>query len=204
MQIYHGSKKGKLKKLTVKHSKAESNGAIYFTEDYPVAVFYAGCPVRYWNTDNTGKLIILEQCEHGLEIMYKNKSCYVYSIDDSNLGEYELELHNKRKARKYFHDIDLTNAKVEHIPNVLEKLLQLEKENKIRILRWADYSEEEKQKIKQANLKILSVPQYMQVLYYDYREEYKILTKMFPETKIKPNKEKYKQALVWVEEQRKK
>lgn len=202
MEIYHGSKNGRLKKLKVERAKTESNGAVCFAEDYAVAVFYAGCPVRYWNTDATGKLIVREQCENGLEIMYKNQPCYVYAVDDKDLGEYKIETHNKRKERKYFHDVDLKNAKVEYIPDALDKLLELEKENKIIILRWIDYSEEEKQKIRQANLKILSVPQYMQMLYFDCREEYKILTKMFPETKIKPNKKAYKEALIWLKEQK--
>lgn len=200
MKIYHGSKNGKLKKLTTDYAKFESNGAVYLAESYEFAVFYAGCPIRYWGTDETGKLIIREQCEHGLEIMYKNKHCFVYAVDDGNLGEYEFEIHNRRRARKYFHDIDLTKAEKEYIPNVLEKLLQLEKENKIIIQHWENYSEEEKQKIKQANLKLLSNPYNMQIEYFDYPEEYKILVKMFPEAKIKPDKKKYKEALIWLEE----
>lgn len=200
MQIYHGSQNGKLKKLTTDHAKAGSNGAVYLAEDYEFAVFYAGCPLRCWTTDQTGKLIINEQCEHGLEILYKNKPCYVYAVDDSDLGEYALDIHNRRRARKYFHDVDLSKAEIEYIPDALEKLLQLEKENRIIIRHWENFSEEEKQKIKESNLKGIASPLAMQIEYFKYPEEYKLLIKLYPEAKIKPDKNKFKQALVWLKE----
>lgn len=203
MKVYHGSKNGKLKKLKTSHAKAGSKGVVYLAEDYAFAVFYGGCPIRYWHTDEMGKLIVREQCKNGLEIMYKNQPCYVYVVDDAELGEYEIEIHNRRRARKYFHDVNLSHAEVEYIPDVLEKLLQLEKEGKIIIWRWENYTEETKQAIKQSNLKLLNSPQLMQIEYFDYREEYEILIKMFPEAKIKPDKKKYKEALIWLKERNK-
>jgi len=176
MKFYHGSPNGNLKKLTM--DKA-NHGAIFLAEDYCFAVMYGGCSLRFWNTTEDGKLIIREVVENGLEILYKNKPCYVYSVDESKLKDYKRTEYNRRKTIEVTHDVELDE--VEYIPDVLEKIIQLEKEGRIVIWHWENYTEEEKQRERNNVMKFKSG---MQLEHDKFPEEYELLTKMYPELKL--------------------
>ena len=177
MKFYHGSPNGNLKKLTMEKA---NHGAIFLAEDYCFAVFYAGCPLRFWETTEDGKLIIRELAENGLEILYKNKSCYVYSVDESKLNDYKRTEYLRRKTIEVTHDVELNES--EFIPDALEKILQLEKENKIVIKRWKDLTDEQKTKEREKIVKKFTPA--MQIEYDKFPEEYVLITKMFPELKL--------------------
>lgn len=202
MKVYHGSRNGNLKALTTNYARRGTKNAIYLTENYEVAVFYAGCSLRFWKIDETGKLIVREQCQNGLDILYGKRPCYIYSLNIEEIGEYEIDVYHGRKSIRCFHDVDLTNAKLEYIPDALEKLLQLEREGKIIIWHWENYPESVKQRIKKEILSDFASPQAMQIEYFECPDEYDLLVKMYPESAIIPDREKYQEALIWLEKQK--
>jgi len=177
MKFYHGSPRGDLKKLTMENAK---HGAIYMAVDYCFAVFYAGCVLRFWDTDENGRLIICEKAENGLEILYKNKPCYVYSVDEKDVKDYKITEQNRRKAIETTHDVEL--SEVEYIPDALEKILQLEKDGKLLISRWKDLTEEQKEQTKGGLIKKFAPV--MQIEYDKFYDEYILLTTLFPELKL--------------------
>ena len=177
MKFYHGSPNGNLKKLTM--DKA-NHGAIFLAEDYCFAVMYAGCPLRFWGTKEDGKLVIWEKAENCLEILYKNKPCYVYSVDESNLKDYQKSEYKRRKTIEVTHDVELDEC--EFIPDALEKILQLEREGRLYIKRWNDLTEDQKTKEKDRFIKQFAPA--MQLEHDKFPEEYDLIIKMFPELKL--------------------
>ena len=177
MKFYHGSPNGNLKKLTM--DKA-NHGAIFLAEDYCFAVMYAGNGLRFWETQEDGKLIIREVAENGLELLYKDKPCYIYSVDESQLKDYKKSEYLRRKTIEVTYDVDLDE--VEFIPNVLEKILQLEKEGKLVVRRWETLTQEQQTKEKEGIINKFITG--MQIEHDKFPEEYKLLITMFPELKL--------------------
>ncbi|MBQ8615527.1 MAG: hypothetical protein IJ415_03065, partial [Clostridia bacterium] len=115
MRYYHGSPNGNLTKLTTKKSV---DGYVWLAEDYCFALMYAANHTRFWAVDKeTGKLIIREVKPNSLELMYKNKPCYIYSV--KNVGEFERYDHKGRKSIRLDHDVEINEK--EFIPDAYEK-----------------------------------------------------------------------------------
>lgn len=176
MKYYHGSRNGDLKKLTTEKS---NDGYIWLAEDYCFAVLYAGNGVRFWAVDEkTGKLKIREVQPGSLELMYKNKPCYIYSIE--NVGEFEQYNHRGRKSIRLNHDVEIREK--EFIPDTYEKIMQLEKEGRLLIDRYCDNTKEQQQKSRE-NI-INTFKPHMQVEHDKFPEEYELLTTLFEELKL--------------------
>ena len=168
MKYYHGSPNGNLNELTTEKS---NDGYIWLAEDFCFALLYAGCPIRFWAVDKeTGKLIIREVKEGSLKLMYKNKPCYIYSF--TNVGEFEQYNHKGRKSIRLSHNLKTENK--EYIPDAYEKILELEKQNKLIIRKWNTLTKEEQIAEKQRIIETFKPV--MQDEFNRFPEEYELLT----------------------------
>ena len=176
MVYYHGSPNGDIKELTTEQS---NDGYVWLAEDYSFALLYAGSPIRFWAVDKeTGKLIIREVKPGSLELMYKNKLCYIYSI--SNVGDFEQYNFKGRKSIRLNHNVKIENKEV--IPDAYDKIMELYKENKL-IIRWWNSLTEEEQQVERNNV-IKTFKPVMQDEFNRFPEEYKLLTELFEELKL--------------------
>lgn len=176
MKFYHGSNNPNLKELTTEHYM----GKLYLTDSYPMAIMYGGCPLRNWSYNKEKDLLILNEVnENAFEIMYKGKSFYVYTCEVDDALKDETNISNHTYIVK--HNVKLNKEK-EVILDAYEKILELEKEGKIKLNRWEDYSEEKKMTIK--NNTINHWKPHMQNEFEHFPYEYELLIEMFPELKI--------------------
>lgn len=176
MKYYHGSPKGDLTKLTTEKSV---DGYVWLAEDYCFAVMYAANHIRFWNVDKeTGKLIIREVKPNSLELMYKNKPCYIYSVE--KVGEFEQYDYNGRKSIRLKHDINL--EEVEFIPDAYSKIKELEKQGKLIIRYYRDMTPEQKQRQKDNIVKTFKPT--MQDTFERFYEDYVTLSMLFEELKL--------------------
>ena len=175
MKYYHGSPNGSLTELTTEKS---NDGYVWLAEDYCFAVMYAGNPTRFWAVDEaTGKLIIREVQQGALELMYKNKPCYIYTF--SNVGEFEQYNHKGRKSIRLNHNIKIEEKEV--IPDAYNKIIELEKQNKLIIRRWNTLTEEQQKREKENIIKTFKPV--MEDEFNRFPEEYELLTTLFKELK---------------------
>ena len=176
MKYYHGSRDGNIKKLTTQKS---NDGYVWLAEDYCFVVLYAGNQTRFWAVDeNTGKLIVREVQPGSLELMYKNKPCYIYSVE--NVGDFEQYDRKGRKSIRLNHDVDV--AEKEFIPDAYEKITQLEKEGRLIVRRWNTLTLEQQEEEKERIIKVFAP--HMQTEFDKFPEEYKLLTTLFEELKL--------------------
>lgn len=173
MRYYHGSRNGNLKELTTSHY----GGKLYVTDSYPMAIMYAGCSLRNWNYDKENDVLILyEVTDNAFKKMYKGKKCYIYTCDIEDAVKDERNISNHTFTVS--HNVELNEEK-EVIEDVFEKILSLEKDGKIKLFYFNDFSKEDQEKRKQRTISIWEP--HMQNEYDNYREEYNLLVDLFPE-----------------------
>ena len=176
MKYYHGSPNGNLTELKTQKS---NDGYIWLAEDYCFALLYAGNPVRFWAVDKeSGRLIIREVQPNSLELMYKNKPCYIYSI--SNVGEFEQYNFKGRKSIRLNYDVKIEEK--EFIPDAYEKMLELEKQGILILRRWNDLTLEQQEDEKASIIRTFKPV--MQEEFNRFPDEYKLLTELFEELKL--------------------
>lgn len=176
MKYYHGSPNGEISKLTVEKSV---DGYVWLAQDYCFALLYGANHTRFWAVDkNTNKLIIREVQPGSLELMYKNKSCYIYSTE--NVGEFEQFDFAGRKSIRLSHDVEIETK--EYIPDAFEKIKELEKQGKLIIRYYNDMTTEQKQNEKE---KIINTfKPVIKETYEKFHDDYLILSTLFEELKI--------------------
>lgn len=177
MRYYHGSRNEFLRELTTDHY----DGKLYVTDSYPMAVMYAGCSLRNWKYDRENDLLILyEVTDKAFEKMYKGRKCYIYTceIEDAVKDEGNISNH----TFKVNHNV-LLNDEKEVIDDVYEKILSLEKEGKIKLYYFSDFSKEEQDIRRQRAIN--NWKPHMQNEFDNYREEYELLVNLFPELDLK-------------------
>ena len=180
MKFYHGSNNANLKELTTDHYM----GKLYLTDSYSMAIMYGGCPLRNWNYNKEKDLLILNEVnEKAFEIMYKGKTCYIYTCEVRDAIKDETNISNHTYIVN--HNVKLNEEK-EIIIDAYEKILELEKEGKVKLNRWEDYSDEEKNIKKERTINHWKP--HMQNEYNNFPYEYELLTKIFPELKIEDDK----------------
>lgn len=176
---YHGSRNGDIKELTIAKS---NDGYVWLIEDYCFAVLYAGSSVRFWacNKDN-GRLIIREMCEHGLEKMYKGVKCYIYCIEDENVGEFERYDYKGRKSIRTTHDVKVDKRIV--IDDAYDEIMRLYNEGELELQLWDKRDKREREE-DQKKVKDLLCKD-MRLNYEKYPEDYDVLVRLFPDTALK-------------------
>lgn len=177
MRYYHGSKNPCLKELTTDHY----GGKLYVTDSYEMALLYAGCSLRSWNYDRENDILyIIEMGKDAFKKMYKGKTCYIYTcdIDDASKDNGNISSHTYTVN----HNVIL-NEEREIIQDVYAKFLELEKDNKIKIIRWEDFSKEEQENRKRKTIERW-LP-HMENERIKFPDEYKLLIDIIPELKIK-------------------
>lgn len=177
MKYYHGSRNDSLKELTTDHY----GGKLYLTDSYEMALMYAGCSLRSWNYDKEKDLlIIIEMTEKAFDKMYKGKRCYIYTceVDDAVKDEGNISNHTYLVS----HNVLLDEGKYE-IEDVYEEFLKLEKEGRIKIIRWEDFTKEQQELRNKRTIERWAP--HMENEYKNYREEYDLIVSLIPELKIK-------------------
>lgn len=176
---YHGSRNGEIKELTLEKSH---DGYVWLAEDYCFAVLYAGNSVRFWGINrNNGKLRIRELCENGLEKMYKGVKCYIYCVEDENVGEFERYDYKGRKSIRVQHDVKIDKRIV--IDDAYDEIMRLYNEGRLELLLWNERDEKEREEDRQRTLAQLCKD--MKENHEKYPEDYATLIKIFPETELK-------------------
>ena len=176
---YHGSRNGDIKELTLDKS---NDGYVWLIENYAFAVVYGGCSVRFWAANKqNNKPIVREVCEDSLEKMYKGVKCYVYCVDDEDVGEYEQYDYKGRKSIRLKHNVKVKNRIV--IEDAYEEIMRLYKAGELEIRFWENRDETERMKDQKNVIDLLCKD--MRMNYEKYPEDYAVLVKLFPETKLK-------------------
>lgn len=163
MRLYHGSSINIKDEYLSPHKPFKTydyKSSIYFSDKIEIALLYSINPIRnyiklnnkeekanafssYFKYDRENNITILYECYKGmLNEVYNNPSyIYVLDIDDTIANTHKEGDHsyNFSKPQKYIEKI--------FIPNVLDELLKLEKENKIKIIRFEDMSFNVKNKL---------------------------------------------------------
>ena len=163
MKLYHGSSINIKDEYLSPHKPFKTydyKSSIYFSDKIEIALMYSINPIRnyirlnnkkltpnafssYFEYDKKNDITILYECYKGMLNEVYNNSSYIYvlDIDDTIANAYKDEEHsyNFSKPQKYTKKI--------FIPNVLDELLKLEKENKIKIIRFEDMSFNVKNKL---------------------------------------------------------
>lgn len=177
MKYYHGSDNPCLEGLTTDHYENK----LYVTDSYEMALMYAGCSLRSWGFDKENDLlIIIEMGEKAFEKMYKGKKCYIYNCDIDDAIKDEGNPSNHTYTVK--HNVKLNND-VEVIEDVYVKFLELERQGKIKLIRWDTLSKEEQEVRKKRTIERW-LP-YMENERNNFSKEYELLIDIIPELKIK-------------------
>lgn len=133
--VYHGSPVGSLKTIKPNIS-THGKSYVYATKDKALSLLF----LQRWNDfifnvayGDDKKLEITERYPKALEEIYKGKSGYIYKLNGEHFVKdktrFEGELVSEKEAEV---------LEVEKIDDILSSLLELEKENKIRIRRYPD------------------------------------------------------------------
>ena len=184
MILYHGTQNGELKELRTdfKSGRVNDTAKIYLTDSYEAAFLYAACTIRAYSFDkNNDVLCFYENAPDGFKKMYKGHGCYIFKIEIDNpepVDNHPLGNHVFSCDK----NIKLEKNNCEYIPDCYEKLLQLEKDGKIKLYRWEDKSEDEKRKVKENFIKRF-LPG-MKESKEKYSEDYKVLTSFYPELAV--------------------
>lgn len=184
MILYHGTQNGELKELRLDFNsgRKDDTAKIYLTDSYEAAFLYAACTVRCYRFDKDNDVLcFLEYAPDGFKKMYKGHGCYIFKIEIDNPEKVE---NHPIAGHVYSHDknIKLDKKNREHIPDCYEKLLQLEKDGKIKLFRWEDRSEENKRMVKENFIK-----RYLPTMRESkekYPQDYKVLTAFYPELAV--------------------
>ena len=143
MLLYHGSSSGDLKVLqpfTADHGKPY----VYLTTDEVSAGFYAESLLErpyYWfpyGYDPNGKPFYAELFQNAFAEAYRGKSGYLYAceVDEKKL----LRFASNRNTRMSTEPLAV--CRCERIENLYDWFLQREKEGKLTIQRFADFTQE--------------------------------------------------------------
>ena len=177
MKYYHGSSNPYLEELTTDHY----GGHLYVTDSYEMALLYAACPLRSWSFDEVNNILyIIEMGEKAFEKMYKGKRCYIYTcdIEDVNKDNNNISLHTYTVN----HNVKLNRNK-EIIEDAYLEFMELEKENKIKMIRWSSFSKEEQKNRKRKTIERWTP--YMEEQKKNFPEVYEVLVNIIPELKFK-------------------
>lgn len=149
MKLYHGSDNGyinELKPILSNHGKEY----VYLCNSRALAIIYSHNSIPRpggfftYRFTTSGALHYDEYFENQLEVMYKGKSGYVYTIDDENLDLQQLE----KMPWVYLSEHHIKVNKPEYIKDIYEELLSLESVGQIQINRYNDMTDERKDRWK--------------------------------------------------------
>ena len=182
MKLYHGSQNGNLKELKTNFKTARENeeGKVFLTDSYACAFMYGACSSRFYSYDKENDvLVIQEKAPNGLKKMYSGHGCFIYSVDVKNAEKYE---NHPIKNHVYIVKENVKLDNKERIEDCYQKLLELEKEKALKIVRWEDLSEEEQKRCK--NNFINNFKPYMKIEKQKFPEEYKLLVSLYKELEV--------------------
>lgn len=184
MVFYHGSNRPIENNLLLKDYREDKT--IYLTDEYTMAVFYAGCGFRSWKwNEKTQKLIIIERCKDMLKKLYENKKAIIYKTE--NLTEFEKMEQRNGKNCFVIKDRDVKLFEIEKIDNIYQKLIDLYNKGQIEIWFWKDASYKKKVDYKKQLMKVFN--QEVMKKEKELSEEcYKDIVKCFPYLRIKHEK----------------
>lgn len=188
MILYHGTQDKNLKKLTVKHNTGRENDTenIYLTDSYACAFMYAASTLRAFQFDKqTDTLCVMEKAPNAFEKMYKGHGCLIFKMEIENPKKVE---HPTGHVYSCDQDVVLDNVNCDIIADCYEKLLELEREGKVKLVRWNDYTKEEQEKVK--NNFINRFKPYMEDEKKRFPEEYKLLVSFYKELEVIEKEEK--------------
>jgi len=181
MKFYHGSRNKDLKELTTDHY----GGKVYITDSYAMALFYAGCPIRYWDFDKINDVLLINEPNlNAFDIMYKNVECYIYTCE----VEDAIKDEGNRSNHTYTvnHNVKLDENK-EVIKDAFAKLLELEKLGKLKLRYFKDLPVEMQKEYKEEQLNFWKTHPIDEK---EYPESYNMLIKIFPELKAEEVRKK--------------
>lgn len=182
MQLYHGSRNGDLNELTVdfKTNRKNEEGKVFLTDSYACAVMYGSCSLRFYcYIEEKDVLVIQEKAPNGLRKMYSGHGCYIYSVDVENAEKYQ-----NHPIKNHIYTVN-ENVKLENkeiVEDCYQKLLELEKEKALKIVRWEDLNEEEQKRCK-SNF-INKFKPHMKLEKQKFPEEYKLLVSLYRELEV--------------------
>ena len=188
MILYHGTQDKNLKKLVINHNTGRCGDTenIYLTDSYACAFMYAASTLRAFQFDKqTDTLCVMEKAPNAFEKMYKGHGCLIFKIEIENPKKVE---HPTGHVFSYNKDIVLDKENCDVIDDCYEKLLELEKEGKVKLQRWTDYTKEEQENVK--NNFISRFKPYMEDEKKRFPEEYKLLVSFYPELKVEEKEDK--------------
>ncbi len=182
MILFHGTQNGELKELRTnfKSGRKGDTAKIYLTDSYEVAFLYAASTLRSYSYDKDNDILwFREVAPDSFKKMYKGHGCYIFKIEINNpepVDKHPIDKHI------YSYDKNIKLKDKECISDCYEKLLQLEKDGKIKLYRWEDRSEEDKEKDKEKFIKQF-LP-YMKEYKEKYPQDYEILTSFYSELAV--------------------
>ena len=181
MILYHGTQNGQLKELITnyKSNRDGDNVPIYLTDSYECAFMYGASTFRSYSLNKDKDILVLnEKAPEGFKKLYQGHGCYIFKINieiPRQVENHPLGSH----VFSYDKNITLNKDDCEYIEDCYEKLLQLEKDGKIILNRWENYTEEEKKQVKGKFLKL--VKPILQESKEKFPEDYKIFISFYPE-----------------------
>lgn len=180
MKFYHGTQNGELKKLLAsrKSTREKDEGNVYLTDDYGCAFMYAACSIRSFFVSN-GKLCLREVAPDAFKKMYSGHGCYIFTIEVDGARKVK---HITDHVYVYDKDIELDPNKREWVEDCYQKMLELEKQGVIGVLRWDDMTKEEQDRRKEHNIQ--GYKPYMKIEKEKFPEEYKLLVSFYPELAV--------------------
>ncbi len=189
MILYHGTQNRELKELRTdfKSGRKGDTAKIYLTDNYEVAFLYATNTLRFYSYDKDNDILwFREVAPDSFKKMYKGHGCYIFKTEIDNPEPVDNHPIGKH-IYSYDKNIKLDKKDREYISDCYEKLLQLEKDGKIKLYRWEDRSEEDKEKDKEKFIKQF-LP-YMKETKEKYPLDYKMLTSFYSELAVDDNNE---------------
>lgn len=143
MNLYHGSKVPNIKNLRP-FSSSHDKPYVYLTHSKTLATIYAHNPLTrpngfftyWWGKDGT--LYYDEYFENQLEIIYAGHKGYVYQCS----GEYaQME----QMPWVYLSEKNVPVIDCVEIPDIYEQLLQYERTGLLKVQRWNEVSDKQKE-----------------------------------------------------------
>lgn len=140
MEFYHGSKSADIKELVTSHSK---DGYVYATSSRLVALTYAARVYPNLFFSMNGKEYFWELKPNLLEKMTKNKSAYIYLLQDK---DFEPIPQSNRCGHQNCYRVqeDVKTIKKEFIADAYEGLLKYAEKGEFQIIRENDIPIEKK------------------------------------------------------------
>ena len=187
MRLYHGTQNGNLTELRAdfKSGRKDDPGVIFLTDSYACAFLYASSVLRCFAVKKDGTLCFVEKAPNAFEKMYKGHGCLIFKMEIENPKKVE---HPTGHVYSCDQDVVLDNENCDIIADCYEKLLELEREGKVKLVRWNDYTKEEQEKVK--NNFINRFKPYMEDEKKRFPEEYKLLVSFYKELEVIEKEEK--------------